>query len=87
MASAQAKTNILLMLDKVNFVQRFPPKKASARIYLTGSERQFTASICLVVCNCTQWITNDNLIVFSRVFFYRYVHLSCLMPEFLVIEW
>ena len=68
MASAQAKTNISFM-PKVNFVQRFPPKKASARIYLTSSERQFTASICLVVCNCTQWITNDNLIVFSRVFF------------------
>ena len=68
MASAQAKTNILFM-PKVNFVQRFPPKKASTRIYLTSSERQFTASICLVICNCTQWITNDNLIVFSRVFF------------------
>ena len=69
MESAQAKTNIVFMLDKVNFVQRFPPKKASARIHLTSSERQFTASICLVVCNCTQWITNDNVIFFSRVFF------------------
>ena len=68
MASVQAKTNILFM-PRVNFVQRFPSKKASAKIYLTSSERQFTASICLVVCNCTQWITNDNLIVFSRVFF------------------
>ena len=46
MESAQAKTNIVFMLDKVNFVQRFPPKKASARIHLTSSERQFTASIC-----------------------------------------
>ena len=71
MASAQAKTNILFLLDKVNFVQRFHPKKASARIHLTSSERQFTASICLVVCNYTQWITNNNLIVFSRVFFLR----------------
>ena len=67
MGSAQAKTNIVFMLDKVNFVQRFPPKKAPARVHLTSSVRQFTASICLVVCNCTQWITNDNLIVFSRV--------------------
>ena len=87
MGSAQAKTNIVFMLKEVNFVQRFPPKKASARIHLTSSERQFTASICLVVCNYTQWITNDNLIVFSRVFFYGCVHLSCLMPEFLAIEW
>ena len=87
MESAQAKTNIVFMLKEVNFVQRFPPKKASARIHLTSSERKFTASICLVVGNYTPWITNDNLIVFSRVFFYRYVHLSCLMPEFLAIEW
>ena len=68
MGSAQAKTNIVFVLKEVNFVQRFPPKKASARIHLTSSERQFTASICLVVCNCTPWITNDNLIVFSRFF-------------------
>ena len=53
MGSAQAKTNIGFMLKEVNFVQRFPPKKASARIHLTSSERQFTASICLVVCNYT----------------------------------
>ena len=69
MGSGQAKTNIVFMPKEVNFVQRFPPKKASARIHLTSSERQLTASICVVVCNCTQWITNDNLIVFSRVFF------------------
>ena len=53
MGSAQAKTNIVFMLKEVNFVQRLPPKKASARIHLTSSERQFTASICLVVCNYT----------------------------------
>ena len=53
MGSAQAKTNIVFMLKEVNFVQRFTPKKASARIHLTSSERQFTASICLVVCNYT----------------------------------
>ena len=86
MGSAQAKTNIVFMLKEVNFVQRFPPMKASARIHLISSERHFTAPICLVVCNYTQWITNDNLIVFSRVF-YGCVHLSCLMPEFLAIEW
>ena len=69
MGSAQAKTNIVFMLKEVSFVQRFSSKKASARIHLTSSERQFTASICLVVCNYTQSITNDNLIVLSRVFF------------------
>ena len=53
MGSAMAKINIVFMLKEVNFVQRFPPKKASARIHLTSSERQFTASICLVVCNYT----------------------------------
>ena len=40
MGSAQAKTNIVFMLKEVNFVQRFPPKKASesARIYLTSMQ-------------------------------------------------
>ena len=68
MGSAQAKTNIVFMLKEVNFVQRFSSKKASTRIHLTSSERQFTAPICLVVCNYTQSITNDNLIVLSESF-------------------
>ena len=68
MGSGHAKTNIVFMLKEVNFVQRFPPKKASARIHLTSSERQLTASICVVVCNYSM-VTNDNLIVFSGVFF------------------
>ena len=53
MGPAQAKTNIVFMLKEVNFVHLFPPKKTSAKIHLTSSERQFTASICLVVCNYT----------------------------------